>query len=55
MVTVSLPPATSPDGGPHTVKAGAGEPFKTLVITSEDSKQPEITIPITGKWKITIE
>jgi hypothetical protein len=56
MVTVTLPSSTKPAGGSHTVKAlAAVGPFKTIVVTNNDTNTPEFHRLTTGNWTITIE
>jgi len=55
MVSVTLPKATKPKGGLHTLDAlPAGGPFKTIVFTRDD-KKVEFRTSAAGNWKITIE
>ena len=55
MVSVTLPKATKPKGGLHTLDAlPAGGPFKTIVFTRDD-KKVEFRTSAAGNWRITIE
>jgi ABC-type xylose transport system substrate-binding protein len=56
MVTVTLPASSKPDGGSHTISAlKTVGPFKTIVITNNDTNKPEFHRLAAGNWTITIE
>ena len=56
MVKITLPPSTKPGGGSFTLNAlAAVGPFKTIVVTDNDTNEPVFHRLTKGNWTITIE